>query len=550
MPQQPVERPTQLQVLSIQGGQNDRDAVWMLGETNSALVQNLDIRSAGQRKRSNGVASLGGRSDAPYGLWRAYDNTLAQETLFTVYAGSIYAVPGGGVINQRGCGMSLTTALHHTAEGRWSGRIATYVANAQVNDSNNTLCSKLTVLTDSNLYSQTASMAPRAIAWFQNRLWCLDNSLSGDSETLWWSSLADGLLYSTTNSTQIEPGVGGRGTALQPIRGSNPALIVYKESAVFTLQPAWGASSSLIPAAADALDTIKTQVRMITNRTGCVAAKSVQFIPGAPGGDIYFWSKEGLRALTRANDDTISGATTPLSDPILTTVKRINYTYAAKMVSWVYDQKYHIAVPLDGATENSHVLVFDLMTGGWSVRTWAPKDMLVTRMGNTKDDLFLQYNTTTADCSNTGLFTAYHVFRTDTGRLDPGGAPVVYQEDSRGFHFGDLTMKKTWDSVIVDVLNNAATTCVLGLMYNVDGRGWITVGSLAFGGLPDDPVLGTTPLPWNATTGVFRQFEVSLADAQPGYYLQIRYLGTSELSSPVVLNISPQARPLINDYGV
>jgi hypothetical protein len=187
---------------------------------------------------------------------------------------------------------------------------------------------------------------------------------------VWWSELGDGLSYSSLNTLQIEPGIGGHVQQLFPLRGFTPSIVVFKERAIATIEPYWGSSSHLIPAAGDALDTLKTNIRLIANGTGCVAPLSVQFVPGGPGGDIYFLAKDGVRALTRANDDTISGVSKPISDSILTTIRRINFSYAHKVVSAVLDTRYHLAVPLDGATDNTHVLTFDFETEAWSVQTW------------------------------------------------------------------------------------------------------------------------------------------------------------------------------------
>lgn len=550
MPYPIQEQPQVVHILSVHGGQNDKDEVHVLGENQAALVQNLDIHSQGARKRRRGVQSLGARSNDPGGIWAANDLTLQQEALFSVYDGKIYAMTGGGVLFERASGISLTAAIHMGIAGRYEAKAATYIVQAVQNNSNVSLSSRIIAITDANTYTQ-ASAAAQGGCWFQNRLWTGWQSFSGqNAETVWWSELGDGLSYSALNTLQIEPGIGGEIKQLYPLRGFTPSIVVFKERAIATIEPYWGSSSHLIPAAGDALDTLKTNIRLISNGTGCVAPLSVQFVPGGPGGDVYFLSRDGVRALTRANDDTVSGVTPPLSDSILSTIQRINFTYAYKIVSAVLDTKYHLAVPLDGATENTHVLIFDFQTQAWSVSTWQPKALVRARLTDTQDRMFMQYNTRVADCSNTAAVSAYHTYKVYVGLLDPGGAPVVFQEDSRGLDFGGIHTKKRWDWLSVSFRNDASETCVVGMQYNIDKRGWVTAGSAVFGAIAGglDTVLAETPLPWGLTLGATRTYKFALSDADPGYFIQFRYFGTSDLAQPVVLGASVAARPLAPEF--
>lgn len=550
MPYPVQEQPSIVHILSVHGGQNDKDEVHVLGETQAALIQNLDIHNMGSRKRRLGVQSLGARSDDPAGLWTANDLILQQETLFSIYQGRIFTTNGGGVMFERASGVSLTTAVHTGVAGRYSAKAATYVLQAVRTNNTVTLASRIVAITDDNNYTQ-ASAAAIGGCWFQNRLWTGWQPFSGqNAETVWWSELGDGLSYSSLNTLQIEPGIGGYVQQLFPLRGFTPSIVVFKERAIATIEPYWGSTSHLIPAAGDALDTLKTNIRLISNGIGCVAPNSVQFVPGGPGGDVYFLAKDGVRALTRANDDTISGVSKPLSDPILATIKRINFAYAKECVSAVLGTQYHLAVPLDGSTLNTHILVFDFQTEAWSVHTWTPKAMVTGRLADTQDRIFLQYNTRLADCSNTAAVSAYHTYKVYVGLLDPGGGPVIYQEDSRGLDFGGIHVKKRWDWFSISFRNDAQETCAVGLMYNVDRRGWVTVGSAVFGAVAGgfDTILAETPLPWGVAIGATRTYKFALSDLDPGYYIQMRYFGVSDLAQPVILAMSMAARPIMTEF--
>jgi hypothetical protein len=134
--------------------------------------------------------------------------------------------------------------------------------------------------------------------------------------------------------------------------------------------------------------------------------------------------------------------------------------------------------------------------------------------------------------------------------FDPGGAPVSFQEDSRAVSFGGIDKKKKWDWFSVSFRNDAQETCVVGLQYNVDKRGWVTAGSAVFGAIAGglDTVLAETPLPWGVTLGATRTYKFSLADVDPGYFIQMRYFGTSDLAKPVVLDLAIAARPIEAEF--
>ena len=449
---------------------NSKDFPWLLPESVAVYVENLEVDRLGSRQARGGVSSIGGRNDSPGGIFAMFDDDKAQESIFAVNEGQLYIMPGAGVVEERASAVSLTNNLHMFQRGRYNGRVAHYITQAGTDDSNPSLASNLMVVTDNNTYSQQTSLAPTACVWWQNRLWC-NNVNAQDLDTLWWSELGDGLSFSLTNTTRVEPGIGGNIMGFVPLRGPSPQLLVFKEKAIAVLTAFWGSSSSLIPIAADALDFVRSSIRLVSDNVGCIAPESIQFIPGAPGGDIYFLSRDGIRAMSRAADDTISGASIPISDTIRPTIKRINFRYAKRAVSAFFDNKYHIAVPLDGATENSHVLSFDVVNQAWYINTWSAKGFAVAALNETSDFLWMQYNTLTADSAVTGTSTDYHVFKSFTGVLDPGGVPVITREDSRAYSYGDTTRRKLWDHFTLQVRNEGNATAMYTILYNVDQKG-------------------------------------------------------------------------------
>lgn len=534
-----------LRTINFGRGMVDRNKPWTIPEDAAAHLENLVVDRPGFVTRRLGVQSLGAVSGAtnvnlPQGLFPFYDRAqLVADMLLSVNGGKLWMLPGNAQVFQKACGASLTDSLHMASRGVWAGAVDTvYISNAQLDDSNVSRASQLLAYNVDQQHSQTASMAPLCTVWWQNRLWVGGNRLTRDNETLWWSELNDGLLYSTTNTLPIERGRGGRITALVPVRGGTPRLIVFKQSAIVIADVFWGSSSNLIPAAGDAIDFNSTSLRLITDNVGAVATLSVQFVPGAPAGDIFFLAADGIRTISRAQDDTVSGSSLPLSAPIQLTIDRINFAWAHKAVSAVFDQKYHLAVPLDGATENTHVISYDITSGAWFLNTWDPKAFVVARLNTSADRLIYQNNFLSTDSTVSGLSAGWHAYRAYAGGLDPSGSAVPYELQTRGYVFDRLELRKklSWFGLQVSNLN---ATHIPDIHYRIDNGSWFPLGSMTFpvGSSGSTVVLGQTPLPWTPAEAAVNFRKLGMEDTAPAYIVQFRVFTTnpSDFGMPSIL---------------
>lgn len=534
----------------VQKGMVDKVEPWDVGEQSAAYLQDMDLRRPGRRTRRLGVQSIGGRSDGgPYGLgrWRI---TAGAERLIGIWNGKAYRMTGGGFVAQICSGASAVNTLHQVIEGRWNGRYATVFCSAAPNDSNASLASNVFVVDSEDSASQAASMSPLCATWFQDRLWAAGNTRLLTTDDMWWSSLDDPLSWSANNSIRVEAGVGGRITALQTFGTLTNDLIIFKQRAIFVFTPAWGASHADIPAAGDALDLISSNLRVLSSQTGCIATRSIQQLPTRGLGDLIFLSLEGFRILERSQFGTLLPPGPPLSDPILKTIlTRVNFSQAHKAVSAVLDNRYFCAVPLDGATENTHVLVFDFVTQGWSIMSWAPRDLATTVLDQQAMSLFMQNLAQTTDSGVTGTFAGYHAFRCFAGNLDPSNAFVPMQEDTRGFLPGEtIGAKHNWVWVALTLSNDAGATSAVTIAYNIDKSGWVTAGSMYFPSIDSSIVLGTTPLPWQSASSRLVTRYLSLGDVPPGHEIQFRYLVTDRFSLPTVHTIAVKATPIGYEY--
>lgn len=107
--------------------------------------------------------------------------------------------------------------------------------------------------------------------------------------------------------------------------------------------------------------------KLLTNEVGCVSRQSIQQV----GNQVIFLSDNGVYSTLFFDEYNLRGTETPLSEPINTTIQRINKEYWSSSVAAYFDNRYFIAVPLnseDGtvvATKNNAVLVYNFLNKQW-----------------------------------------------------------------------------------------------------------------------------------------------------------------------------------------
>lgn len=102
-------------------------------------------------------------------------------------------------------------------------------------------------------------------------------------------------------------------------------------------------------------------LKEITREAGLVAQKSVVSI----GDKIFFLSDNGIYATQFQDMYNLRGTGLPLSDPINPIIKRINPAAAQNAIAVYHDNRYWIAVPIDGSSTNNAILIYNLLNNGW-----------------------------------------------------------------------------------------------------------------------------------------------------------------------------------------
>ena len=108
-------------------------------------------------------------------------------------------------------------------------------------------------------------------------------------------------------------------------------------------------------------DITQSSVQLLTNEVGCLARKTVIQVAN----NILFLSDNGIYGANFQDLYNLRGNGIPLSDSIQATINRINKSYAQNAVAAYFDNRYYIAVPLDGSSTNNTVLVYNFLNQGW-----------------------------------------------------------------------------------------------------------------------------------------------------------------------------------------
>jgi len=106
---------------------------------------------------------------------------------------------------------------------------------------------------------------------------------------------------------------------------------------------------------------VNSTVQLITNEVGCVARQSIVQV----GNNILFLSDNGVYGANFQDLYNLRGNEVPLSSSINPTIERINRAVWDKSVGVYFDNRYYLAVPLDGSQVNNAILIFNFINKQW-----------------------------------------------------------------------------------------------------------------------------------------------------------------------------------------
>lgn len=540
---------------TIAGGIVNNIEAHLLQPGQAAHLLNISPTVDGRRQKREGVDAIGTMGITnPNGLFALEAPLQNVRVLVAQYGSKLWSTPGDNTFTGRATTVSLYDTPYMGVVGRGATNTASLFLTSCVPVTNNVSLpyGNLICLDRGFSFTEIATVRPRACAWFQSRLWTLNNcNTNAGPDYLNWSAPLDGRNFSNGQNVQIDPDTGDQGIALVPLRDSTPNMLIFKERSIHLLSIYW-TTDGYYTTTGNTLDFTKSLLRPITLETGAVATRGVVWTPGAENADILFLSREGIRSLNRSLTDSQGGAGLPLSYRVQGLVDRINWQAANRAVASYWNGVAYFALPLDGAINNNYVLAYDAFRDAfwfldWNVSAWAPCQLTAERK-----HFFLGSNFASAvsESYGTGVSLGYHIYETETGSIDPGGSPIDFTEETRAFSFdidgtpgSGLKYRKRWRWL--DLAYQAAgTTATLTVNYKIDDDPTWTL----LKHLPIDPADGSpylpVELPFSFSSTEMHHRKLALDNLVPGYKIQFQLVDDTSFARLKILNLGLAANPI------
>lgn len=118
-------------------------------------------------------------------------------------------------------------------------------------------------------------------------------------------------------------------------------------------------------------DLSNAGMEVLSTEMGMGARRGTRMV----GADLFFLSADhfGIFRINEVIQERLQAEPVPVSDAIEPLMKRVNWQYAQNAVANVHDIYYGIALPMDGATVNNAVLMYNTVTKEWeSFHWWDP----------------------------------------------------------------------------------------------------------------------------------------------------------------------------------
>lgn len=144
-------------------------------------------------------------------------------------------------------------------------------------------------------------------------------------------------------------------------------FLIFQRNSIYYAYIPPPAIASVIDRGIDTNSFIQT----LTAQFGCSARRSIQLA----GQQVFFLSDRGVYQLSHTLDLKLIGDQRPLSEPISDLVNRINANTSSGACGLFWNNRYYLAVPMDGANGNNAILVYSLLNQAWESMDSYPSQM-------------------------------------------------------------------------------------------------------------------------------------------------------------------------------
>jgi len=227
----------------------------------------------------------------------------------------------------------------------------------------------------------------------------------------------------------------------------------------------------------NSLDLKEAQTTLLSSDLGCIARSSIQQI----GNKLMFLSDNGVYALDFRDLYNLRGQDIPLSESINSSINRINQDAVEKVKSVYFDNRYYLAAPIDGSSENNAIFIFNFLNKEWeSIDTvnddkWDYRDILVAGDGGSRGVYAVNQNggihrLDALDSGNDNIITQI------------GGSPISVLINgvatTRAINGNDLDRKKwkLWDLHVESSPSANSNAALSAITENIDAT--IDLGSI------------------------------------------------------------------------
>jgi len=334
--------------------------------------------------------------------------------------------------------------------------------------------------------TQLAPTGLRLIKSFTNRLFAVGTG--EQRNTLYASDILDPEIWKTTNSIIVGGDDGEDIIAIQPFYGFQ--IIVFKRNKIYLVNVT---PSTTVTSGTSVLSLTNSAaewtVQTISNRIGCIAGRSVALV----NKDVFFLANDGIRSVSRSLADDFSTVGLTISEPVKDIIARINRSFISTCNATFHNNRYLLAIPLDSATNPSHILVynsiFNCFEGLWEI---AAARMVETSFssGFATNTIKLCIGTTN---SRVGHLTDYK--DSDSVDINTGfqdfGAGYTSRVVTKAYEFDDRFALKYGSHYEVEFFNSGSTNATISIRRDTDGND-ITLGTNVDTTSPDSLTLPFT----------------------------------------------------------